>query len=131
MVGVTHSISQTGTEAQRSARGHTAGENLSWIQLKSLGLSVTQDSLLETSLGCYHVLKGSAWNQCVKWQVIDLGSQAPFEHLPRAPGWRGKGGFRVSSHLHCFPGGAMTAGTTWIPGHVCDICHTQLRLHDN
>ena len=46
---------------------HTAGENLSWIQLKSLGLSVTQDSLLETSLGCYHVLKGSAWNQCVKW----------------------------------------------------------------
>ncbi|XP_044801063.1 uncharacterized protein LOC123334135 isoform X3 [Bubalus bubalis] len=27
--------------------------------------------------------------------------------------------------------GAMTAGTTWIPGHVCDICHTQLRLHDN
>ena len=54
--------------------GTQLGENLSWIQLKSLGLSVTRDSLLETFLGFSHVLKGSIWNHCVKQQVIRISS---------------------------------------------------------
>lgn len=60
-----------GTEAQRGEgpcpEAHTAGENLSWIQLQSLGLSVTRASLSETTpLGLSHVLKGPICNHHVK-----------------------------------------------------------------